>query len=200
MEFASKLRWILVVFVLLFLLVFVGWGLSAVARNVFGSSDTSKVDPELTAVTVDLGESQVVRYIVDGPIVASAVHRSYSIEITRNVASMKVYSDYGQKIVAEKSYVNNTEAFEAFIKSLEASNATARYEGTDSDDDNADGGACATGRRYIIEIDDDIRRWTTSCDRKEGTAAGKMTTMRELFSKQIPDFSELLKGTSLNRQ
>lgn len=199
MEFAAKIRWILVVGILLFILIFVGWGLSAIARSVFGGSETAQTDTELVQA-VDLGDSRVVRYIVEGPTVASSEHRSYAIEITRNIASMKVYSDYGQKIVAEKSYTNNTEAFDTFIKSLENANATARYTGTDVEDDFADQGVCPTGRTYVLEIDQDVRRWTTSCDRKQGTAAGKMTTMRDLFSKQIPDFSDLLKDTTLGRQ
>ncbi len=199
MEFASKLRWILVIFILLFVLVFVGWGLSAVARNVFNRSgnDTSSteevVEPQLEGINV-------VRYIVDGPVVASSEHRSYSIEVTRSTVMMRVYSDYGQKVISEKTYTNNFESFDTFTKSLEAANATARYAGTDVEDDMADQGVCPDGRRFIIEVDDIIRRWTTSCDRKQGTAAGKMTTMRTLFSKQVPDFDDMLKGTGLNRQ
>lgn len=199
MEFASKLRWILVIFILLFVLIFVGWGLSAVARNVFNRSgnDTSSteevVEPQLEGINV-------VRYIVDGPVVASSEHRSYSIEVTRSTVMMRVYSDYGQKVISEKTYTNNFESFDTFTKSLEAANATARYAGTDVEDDMADQGVCPDGRRFIIEVDDIIRRWTTSCDRKQGTAAGKMTTMRMLFSKQVPDFDDMLKGTGLNRQ
>ncbi len=199
MEFASKLRWILVIFILLFVLIFVGWGLSAVARNVFNRSNSD------TAITDEVVEPKlegvnVVRYIVDGPVVASSDHRRYMIEVSRNVVLMRVYSDYGQTIINEKSYANNFEAFEAFIQSLEEANATARYDGTDDDDDLSDQGICPEGRRYILEIGDDIRRWTTSCNRKDGTAAGKMTTMRNLFSKQVPDFEEMIKGTSLNRK
>jgi Na+-transporting methylmalonyl-CoA/oxaloacetate decarboxylase gamma subunit len=199
MELASKLRWVLVIFVMLFVLIFVGWGLSAIARSVFnrGSSDSATVDE---TVTTDLQGIRVVRYIVDGPVVASADHRRYSIEINPNIVMMRLYSDYGQKVIAEKSYVNNTESYSAFMSALEQANAAARYEGTDEDDDIADEGVCPDGRRYIIELGSDIRRWTTSCDRKQGTAAGKMTTMRKLFAKQVPDFEAMVEDTVLNRQ
>ncbi len=199
MELASKFRWLIVVFVLLFVLIFLGWGISSIARSVFNRSSTNDTAVDVTS-NQKLDDVRVARYIVDGPVVASELHRSYSIEITSNVAIMKVYSDYGQKIVAEKSYKNNTEAFNTFIKSLEEANAATRYVGTDEDDDSAEQGVCPEGRRYILELGNDIRRWTTSCDRKEGTAAGKMTTMRKLFAKQIPDFDELVKDTTLNRQ
>ncbi len=199
MEFASKLRWVLVVFVLLFVLIFVGWGLSSIAHKIFNNKDsntTSVVVEEQTAVSSLEGVS-VVKYIVDGPIVASTEQRSYAIEVTASKVDMKVYSDYGQKVVAEKSYANNSAAFNSFLQSLEKANALARFEGTTTDDDIADKGSCPKGKRYILEVGSDERRWTTSCDRTEGTAAGKMTTMRELFIKQIPDFDALVKGTVL---
>jgi Na+-transporting methylmalonyl-CoA/oxaloacetate decarboxylase gamma subunit len=201
MEFASKLRWILVVFILLFVLIFVGWGLSAVARNVFNrSSGTDAISISDDVESANLEGFTSVRYIVDGPVVASTEHRKYIIEVSRNVVSMNVYSDYGQKVVKTKSYVNNTEAFDTFIDSLEQANATSRYVGTDEEDDYSDQGVCPDGRRYILELGDSVRRWTTSCDRADGTAAGKMTTMRKLFSKQIPDFEDLIEGTVLNRR
>ncbi len=198
MEFTSKLRWILVVFVLLFFLIFIGWGLSAIARSVFNRGDSAQTTDETTENT-SLEGIRVARYIVDGPVVASAEHRKYVIEVSPSVVMMRVFSDYGQKVVAEKSYTNNADAFDAFMKSLESANATARYANTDIDDDIADTGVCPDGRRFIVELGNDIRRWTTSCDRKQGTAAGKMTTMRKLFAKQIPDFETLVKNTELNR-
>jgi Na+-transporting methylmalonyl-CoA/oxaloacetate decarboxylase gamma subunit len=198
MEFTSKLRWILVVFVLLFFLIFIGWGLSAIARSVFNRNSANQATVETTENT-SLEGIRVARYIVDGPVVASVDHRKYVIEVSPSVVMMRVYSDYGQKVVAEKSYSNNPEAFDAFMKSLEGANATARYANTDEDDDIADTGICPDGRRFIVELGNDIRRWTTSCDRKQGTAAGKMTTMRKLFAKQIPDFDALVKNTELNR-
>ena len=198
MEMLAKFRWILVVGVILFFLVFVGWGLSSLARNMFGDSGSTD-SLATTGQKITLDGVRSARYRVDGPVVASSEHRSYSIEATSSVVVMKVYSDYGQKVIAEKSYTNNQEAFDALINSLEAAQATARYEGTNEDDDIADRGICPEGRRYIIELDDDIRRWTTSCDRKQGTAAGKMTTMRSLFTKQVPDFSDLTRNTGLSQ-
>lgn len=199
MEFASKLRWILVVFVLLFVLIFIGWGLSAIARSVFNRGNSSSSTTETTE-RASLEGIRVARYIVDGPVVASSEHRRYAIEVTPNVTMMRVYSDYGQKVIAEKGYTNNSEAFNTFISSLEGANASARVSGTDEEDDNAEAGICPTGRRFILELGNDIRRWTTSCDRTQGTAAGRMTTMRSLFASQIPDFDELVKNTGLNRQ
>lgn len=199
MELASKMRWVIVVFVLLFVLILVGWGLSSVARNLLAGGGSSSVETtEFTGPGVET--ASVVRYVVDGPIVASSEHRRYEIEVSENVVQMTLYSDYGQKAIAEKSYRNNSESFNTFLEALDKAGATARASGTSYEDDYNEKGACPTGLRYIIEVDDSVRRWTTSCDRKDGTAGGKMTTMRGLFSKQVPDFTDLLKGTVLNRR
>ena len=198
MEFASKLKWILIIFILLFVLILVGWGLSAVARSVFsGSNDKETVVVEEQADTSINGVS-TVSYTVDGPVVASSLHKSYKVEVSSSVVTMRVYSDFGQRVIAERSYINNETAYSNFVFSLERAKATARFEGTDEEDDKADQGVCPKGYRYILEIGDDIRRWTTSCDRTLGTAAGQMTTIRSLFNKQIPDYTSLIKGTGLS--
>ncbi len=198
MEFASKLKWILIIFILLFVLILVGWGLSAVARSVFSGSNDKDTSVVVEPVETSINGVSTVSYTVDGPVVASSLHRSYKIDVSSSVVRMRVFSDFGQKVISEKSYTNNETAYSNFVFSLERANATARFEGTDEEDDVADQGVCPKGYRYILAIGDDIRRWTTSCDRTQGTAAGQMTTIRSLFIKQIPDFSALIKDTGLS--
>ena len=195
MEMISKLRWAIVVLLALLALVFVGWGMSAIARSLFNStsSDTTTEQVQsIKAVDVD-----VVRYTVDGPIVASSDHERYTIEVSRNVVIMRLYSDYGQTVKKEQSYRNNSVAYENFVKSLDTAKVTSRISGTDLEDDEADTGRCPDGRRFIVEIGDDIRRWTTSCEKVKGTAGGRMTAIGKLFREQVPDFNDLLKGSKL---
>jgi hypothetical protein len=191
MELASKLRWIIVVVIAFVLMVLLGWGLASIARSVFrGNSSTAStvVAPEATE-SINAGS---VRYIVDGPVVAKSEHKKTVIEVTPTVAMITVYSEYGQSILTQKSYANSTTAYDSFLRSLEQANATARFAGTTEQDDEAEVGVCSTGLRYILELGDSIRRWTTSCNRNEGTAAGRMTTIRGLFRSQIPDFNEIM--------
>lgn len=198
MEFASKIRWAVVLVIVLLVFIFLGWGLASIARNVFrnsGSNDTVTVEE---ASTLEDSTIDTVRFYTDGPIVASSDHRSYEIEISRTVVSMTVYSEYGQKILQEKSYTNNSEAFSSLLEALDKAKANDRLKGTTTDDDFSEGGACATGRRYVLEIGDDIRRWSTSCKDSRGTMAGKVEIVRDLMNKQIPDFRELTKGTKLS--
>lgn len=199
MEFVSKLRWVIVILIVLVVLSVAGWGLATLARNLISSGDsTAKVQADPKSLTTQSAtNASVVRYTEIGPVVASGEHRSYTIEVSRNVVMMRVYSDYGQKVVSEKSYKNDERAFEYFVEALDKQRVAARIKGTTESDDYDEVGACPAGRVHIVEIDDKVRRWTTSCNNVKGTAAGNIPAIRQLFSGQIPDFKELIKGTDL---
>lgn len=199
MEFVSKLRWVIVILIILVVLAIAGWGLASIARNLVGSdNDKTEVATDPTSLTEQSAtNASVVRYTEIGPIVSGAEHRSYTIEVTRSVVMMRVYSDYGQKVVAEKSYKNDERAFEYFVEALDKQRASARIKATTEADDFDDIGACPTGRVHIVEIDDTVRRWRASCNNVNGTAGGNMSAIRILFSGQVPDFKELIKGTDL---
>lgn len=194
MEFISRLRWVIITLVLLFVLVFVGWGLSSIARSIFkGPSSSTSTTPD----DISIEDIETVKFTTDGPVVAGENHRSYTIQVSKAEVTMKVYANYGQKVLSMKSYPNTSLAYENFIASLRRNNALARASGTDTDDDYNEKGACSSGRRYILELGDSVRRWSTSCQAKQGTAAGSMSAIRTLFSKQVPDFRELTLGTNL---
>lgn len=199
MEFVSKLRWVIVIVIILIVLAVAGWGLAAIARNLVSSGDdNTELATDATSLTeLSATNANVVRYTTIGPIVSGGEHRSYTIEVSRNVVMMRVYSDYGQKVVAEKSYKNDERAFEYFVEALDKQRASARVKGTTEADDYDEVGACPAGRVHIVEIDDEVRRWRSSCREQKGTAGGNMSAIRLLFSEQIPDFKELIKDTDL---
>jgi len=196
MELVSKLRWVLVVLAILLLLAIAGWGVAAIARNVISSFSGS--DATISDLSdIDLVSADTVRYTVSGPVVATEDHRSYTIEASKHVVIMRVYSNYGQIVVKEKSYQNNELAYDNLLESLDNQSATRRLKGTDTEDDFAELGACSSGRVHVLEIGDDIRRWRTSCEGVLGTAGGNMVSIRKLFAAQVPDFREMIKGTKL---
>jgi hypothetical protein len=196
MEFVSRLRWLIVIFVSLVFLILIGWGLSTIARNIFnGGSGGSSVAESMS--DIEVVQTDVARLTVSGPIVATELQRSYTIEVNAETVTVTLYSDYGQKQLDQKSYINNQEAYDTFLRALEAANVTARIKGTTSDDDAKFEGQCSAGRRYVFSLDDDIRRWATSCNDVKGTAGGRVATMRRLFNKQAPDARDILDGTGL---
>lgn len=191
MEFASKIRWFIVITVVILFLVLVGWGLYSIARNIFDSNSGQNQD--IVAIEEDtLDYVSTARIYVDGRVVANSEHRSYSVEVSSGVVTMKVYSSYGQNVIREKSYTNTSEAFDNFINALASYNVPDRIDGTTEDDDYNESGVCPTGKRYILELDSEIRRWSTSCSSKEGTANFSMSKVLSLFERQVPDYDDLL--------
>jgi hypothetical protein len=198
MEFASRLRWALVIITVVIALILVSWGLFSIANSIFRSGSSSNSATLIDeAFAYDVNSAATAKLIVDGPVVANQEHKSYVIEVSQNVVSMKVYSNYGQKLVSEKSYQNSEEAYETFLSALDQLDVTARLKNTNNDTDYEEQGVCATGKRYILELDNDVRRWSTSCSVKQGTAAASMRSVRLLFQKQVVDYRELVRGTGL---
>lgn len=196
MEFASRLRWALVLLAVVISLILVSWGLFSIARNIFDRDGGNPALIEQSTI-YEVESAATARFITDGPVVANQEHMSYEIEISANVVSMRVYKSYGQTLVTEKSYQNTEEAYQTFLSALDKLDITSRKKNTTVDDDDAEQGVCATGKRYIVELDNDVRRWSTSCSSKQGTAGVSMGSVRSLFQKQVVDFRELTRGTGL---
>ncbi len=194
MEFASKLRWILVIAVMVIALILICWGLFSIARNTFGNNEEAEVVEQEEFTLDSIGTAS---YTVDGPVVANEKQRSYRIDVSENVVSMKVYGSYGSFLITEQSYPNTTESYIAFMKALDNANVSERARGTTEEDDYKEVGVCASGKRFIVQLDTAIRRWSTSCGGRQGTAGFSMAPVGSLFQRQVPDFSTLNKGTGL---
>lgn len=183
--------------------VFIGlvtWGLFSIAKSLFTrtsnlSTNTDTVQIEQTQDALDT--AGIVTFEVNGPVVANEDHRSYVISVTNSTVNIKLYERYGAKVIDQKSYPNTQDAYDAFIAALAQENVLA-VKGSDSEDfAYNEEGVCARGKRYILEIDRSIRRWTTSCSSKDGNADFSMSRVRSLFQKQVPDYREVISGSGL---
>jgi len=199
MELVSKLRWIIITFVLLVALVLVGWGLSSIARNIFSSIGESS-NKVVVDDNISLDDIKYLRFTADGPVISAQEHRRYVVEVTPELVKFTLTSYYGEKQLLKKTYKNTPDAYQNLLYSLDKADATARLSNTTADDDFDEKGACPSGKRYILEMGDSIRRWGTSCSGKLGTSVSKMTVIRSLFTKQIPGFIDLTKDTGLSQQ
>ena len=97
MEFASRLRWILVIAVTIIALILIVWGLFTIASNIFRGNNDNQVD--IVQIDVDRGTVQataVAAYKVIGPIVANEDQRSYTIVVSANTVTMKTFSSFGK--------------------------------------------------------------------------------------------------------
>jgi hypothetical protein len=198
MELASRLRWVIIIIVFLIVLILLGWGMYSIARSIFvansDSSTTEMVSEEDIFSVESAGE---VNFTVDGPVVAADEHRSVKITVRPSTVTITVFKNYGTEAIDTKGYLNSNAAYREFLSALAQENVLLREKGTDEDDDYAEDGVCSTGRTYILELDNDIRRWSTSCRGDLGTAGFNMTAVRRLFEKQVPDYREITRGTGL---
>ena len=195
MEILSRFRWVILLVVMLIFIGLVSWGLFSIAQNLFSRTSDGLGNSSNTvqiAETEDvLRSAGVATFTVDGPVVANKDHRSYVITVTNAETNVKLYERYGSKVLEEASYPNTQDAFNAFMSALANESILAEKNNADGELTFAEEGVCSRGRRYILEIDSSIRRWTTSCSSKDGNADFSMSRVRALFQKQIPDFNDV---------
>jgi hypothetical protein len=197
MEFASRIRWILVIALSIIGIILVIWGLFTIASNIFRSSESS-VDSTLIDSDRELVQSTgTALYRVEGPIVANEDHRSYIITVSSNNVTMKTFANYGKILLEEKSYPNTSVSYESFLSALSNANVTALARNASTEFTFEDQGVCARGRKFFVNLDANIMRWSTSCSEKEGNAGFNMGPVSTLFQKQVPDFNELNSGLGL---
>jgi len=198
MELGSRIRWGAVVIAVLVLLVGAIIGVSAIARGIFKSNDSSSGQTEEEALLSEYNRPGVnVILEVQGPVVAKEKYNTYRLIVSRTARTMQVIRGYDNSVVKEERLDNTEASFDVFLKSLERAGFD-RLSGKFKDQDEK--GVCANGRRYIFEIEDDgveaFRAWKTSCAKESGSSAAP-TAVRTLFQKQFPNFANFTAGLNL---
>jgi hypothetical protein len=198
MEFKSRIRWILVIAVTIIALILIVWGLFTIASNIFRGNDDNQTDTVQVDADRDTVQSTAVAaYKVTGPIVANEDQRSYTIVVSANNVTMKTFGSFGKTLIAEKSYINTPIAYESFLSALANADVTALRRNASTEFTFEDQGVCARGRKFFVELDTNIFRWSTSCGNREGNAGFNMAPVSTLFQRQIPDFAELTRGLGI---
>lgn len=144
--------------------------------------------------TIHSGRS--VRMTVYGPVVANEDRESYEVSVSPSTRRFVAYKGYNQTQVESYSYDNSFEGYQQFVHAL--SRAGFDKERKVSDEQADDRGACSSGKRYVYELfenGDMIKRvWTTTCGNTKGTYAGTNTVTKDLFNRQIPQFSTVIRS------
>lgn len=155
-------------------------------------------DSEIQTNMVDYAKTQtVVRMVEEGEVNADQDHRSISVVIGRASNTIDLVQGYEGHVLQTKSYPSNEDAYATFLRALQLQG----YTKGDADPQKQDSrGVCPTGKVYTFEIITGSatvqKLWTTSCG--GGTFKGKSAVIRQLFRAQIPDYSEVIRGTNLN--
>lgn len=177
-------------------------GLVALARALFFSaapaSTQSDADIQRQAL-LDTTSGSAVRMTVRGPIVADENFRSYTITVTPTAREMKTHAGYLGKVLAKDRLSNNTAAYDQFVHALDKANMSAGKQLSEEKNDVR--GICATGRVFEFATLKDGKviqtLWTSTCSGSPGSLKANETQLSQLFQKQIPTASTLLKGLSL---
>lgn len=138
-----------------------------------------------------------VQLTIDSPVTAAANHHDIIINVGNIQATLTVTQGYDNQIVRMKSYPTGTAAYAVFLHALSRNGFT---QGDSNPTDSDERGQCSLGDRYIYEVLDssntDMQRyWYTSCG--SGTFQGSVAQIRQLFTRQIPDYSTLTAGIQL---
>lgn len=162
-----------------------------------GGKTATPVSTKPQVTDTRLGRS--VKMTVKGPIVGEEGYTSYSIEVSRDSRVITRMQGYQGTISDERTYDNNRRAYEEFVYALQRARFSS--ERTVAASGAEERGVCATGKRYEFELlqsGSQLQRlWTTSCQGSRGTLAGNATNLKSLFDKQIPELSQVLKGSRL---
>lgn len=183
------------IIIILVVLIALVAGLVTVGRYIFSSNTGEKSQEETkqdierkSLTTVDANRS--VRMTVRGPIVANQEFRSYRISVSPSQNSYTVYKGYLDSVDSNKSYDNNTQAYEQFVYALDKADMTK--PGKSSERQSSDlRGVCATGKIFLYEIVDGANvvhsYWTSTCKGSPGTFGASVNQVTNLFVNQIPD-------------
>lgn len=168
--------------------------LVSIGRVLFvGSNSTESGVSESQQIaddTLNTAIGRAVRFTERGPIVADENFKSYQITITATSRTYTTYSGYLDRVVATKTYDNNTPAYEQFVHALDKADIS-KMQNTSGNDDLR--GVCATnGRLYVFEtLNNDVAThtlWTSTCSGSRGNMGANVAQVKALFVNQIPDF------------
>lgn len=141
-----------------------------------------------------------VSFTTDGIVNGDELHRAIRITISSNQRTMDVLQGYNPTVIQSKSFINNQEAYDVFLRAINGSGFLVKTKDSKAVSDER--GLCPLGFRYILDLnqdgDDLSRLWASSCGSKVGNSAAAIPTVSQLFQDQIPDYDNLVGQVNLS--
>lgn len=153
--------------------------------------------PRAADLTSYAGTATSVQYTVDSPVTAADNHNNVIINVGNYQTTITVTQGYEGKVLRTQTYPMSTSAYATFLRSLKFYSFTSGNNDPNAKDER---GQCPLGSRYIYQVIDpsgnDVQRyWHTTCG--SGTFGGNVAGVRQLFLKQVPDYSKQVAGINL---
>ncbi|GAC1387876.1 MAG: hypothetical protein NVS1B7_2260 [Candidatus Saccharimonadales bacterium] len=161
------------------------------------ANSAKKPAASINILDADNGSS-AVKVTTQGHLIGEEQRRSVRITVSQSQRTVEILSGYEENITKSEVIANTPAAYSTFLRALNNANFVKSRKVLVDDER----GTCPIGNRYVYELvkaNTNIRRlWSNSCASSEGSFAGNGPLIRELFQKQIPDYSKFMDGTLLS--
>lgn len=188
----------IIIYVMKFVLGIIGVIFAAIIVIVLlisGGGDRPAERPLIVSEEAREGVSAVLT--TQGQVVGQDQRRAIRVIVNQNERRLEILTGYEEAVERSSTFPNTHAGFETFLAALQQA-GFGRKRPTAIDDER---GACPLGRQYIYELreysQELLRSWSSTCS-NQGDFAGRGSTVRTLFEKQIPDYSRLVRGVDLS--
>lgn len=188
-------RYLIITFIVLLLFIFI------VVKLFGGGGNNPEPKPNPPTPTVkplpDYSDTMAeVSMTIDGSINGTDQHRAIKVTVDRFSRKLDIIGGYSGNILQEKTFSNNEDAYDIFLRALNNSGFMAKRKNPSTSDER---GQCPLGNRFIFELNDsgDVlsHLWSSSCG--TGTLGGSTSTLQELFQAQITNYDRLTSNVNL---
>lgn len=183
-------RFIPMVFIIVIVILVIA-AIVSIARMALGGGEAEQaqeVDTSQSAL-LSTDSARSVRMTVRGEIVADENFRSYQVTVSPKERQFVRYKGYLSQALVDKTYTNNTKAYEQFVFALNRAGMSSGTQLTGEADDTR--GICAGGVVYEFDImngDTSVKHlWTASCRGVRGSLRADAAALQQLFLAQVPD-------------
>lgn len=143
------------------------------------------------------GTNAEVSYTIEGITNHDSLHRTIKITVNNHLVNLTIFSGYQGNVLKAENLTNNENAYRSFLAGLQTlgylnqRRTTAELLGS-----------CPLGNKFIFANSNIPKApsmlWTTSCGIKNGSFAGNLSGVQQLFRLQVPNYSQFTSGVSLN--
>lgn len=131
-----------------------------------------------------------------GRVVGEDEQRSIRIVVSPSERRLEILGGYGQTVISSQAFANTPIGYQNFLSALSGQGFTRAKESKIKDATTV----CPTGQRFEYDLSENgdhvSNLWSVSCDRS-GTFNGNAIVVRQLFERQIPQYSTLVTDVNL---
>jgi hypothetical protein len=163
----------------------------------FHGGGKSKVPATAKSLTSYAATDAEVSMTIDGPVNAASEHEQVRVTVNRDNVTYQHIKGYDGQVVDTQIFANTENSYDVFLHALLHAGFTKGDSNKALQDER---GYCATGDRYIFELNQDNdnleRYWASSCGSPK-TYLGALNLTLTLFQAQVPGYQNLTSGIQL---